>query len=67
MSRLIVYAVPFFVALLLLELQLAKRRLPPGAKGYRRPDTWASLSMGVANVVIAALTKGAAVARSYRL
>ena len=61
MSRLIAYAVPFFIALLLLEVQLAKRRLPPGAKGYQRRDTWASLSMGVANVVIAALTKAAAV------
>jgi sterol desaturase/sphingolipid hydroxylase (fatty acid hydroxylase superfamily) len=61
-SRLIAYAVPFFIALLLLEVQLMKRLRPPGAKGYARRDTWASLSLGVANVVIAALTKGAAVA-----
>jgi sterol desaturase/sphingolipid hydroxylase (fatty acid hydroxylase superfamily) len=60
-SRLIAYAVPVFIALLLIEVQLAKRRLPPGAKGYQRRDTWASLSMGIANVVIAALTKGLAV------
>jgi sterol desaturase/sphingolipid hydroxylase (fatty acid hydroxylase superfamily) len=60
-SLLIAYAVPVFVLLLLIEIQLAKRRLPPGAKGYQRRDTWASLSMGVANVVIAALTKGLAV------
>ena len=62
MSLLIAYAVPFFIALLLLEIQLAKRGLPPGAKGYERRDTWASLSMGLGNVVIAALTKGFAVA-----
>jgi len=61
-SQLIAYAVPVFIALLLLEVQLAKRRLPPGAKGYERRDTWASLSMGLGNVVVAALTKGAAVA-----
>jgi sterol desaturase/sphingolipid hydroxylase (fatty acid hydroxylase superfamily) len=60
-SLLIAYAVPVFVLLLLIEVQLAKRRLPPGAKGYQKRDTWASLSMGVANVVIAALTKGFAV------
>jgi sterol desaturase/sphingolipid hydroxylase (fatty acid hydroxylase superfamily) len=56
-SRLIAYAVPVFVLLLLIEVRLATRRLPPGARGYQRRDTWASLSMGVANVVIAALTK----------
>ncbi len=70
MSRLIAYAVPVFIALLLIEVQLAKRRLLPGAKGYQRRDTWASLSMGIANVVIAALTKGLAVGlffAAYRL
>jgi len=61
-SWLIAYAVPIFIALLLLEIQLVKRRLPPGAKGYERRDSWASLAMGLGNVVIAALTKGAAVA-----
>ena len=62
MSDLIAYATPVFIALLLLELQLTKRHLPPGAKGFERRDTWASLSMGLGNVVVAALTKGAAVA-----
>jgi sterol desaturase/sphingolipid hydroxylase (fatty acid hydroxylase superfamily) len=61
-SLLIAFAVPVFIALLVLEQQLAKRRLPKGAKGYGRRDTWASLAMGVGNVVIAGLTKGAAVA-----
>jgi sterol desaturase/sphingolipid hydroxylase (fatty acid hydroxylase superfamily) len=60
-SRLIAFAVPAFVALLLLELALTQRRLPPGAKGYEKRDTWASLSMGLGNVVIAALTKSLAV------
>jgi sterol desaturase/sphingolipid hydroxylase (fatty acid hydroxylase superfamily) len=62
MSRLIAYATPVFIALLLLELHLTKTRLPPGARGYERRDTWASLSMGLANVVIAALAKGGALA-----
>ena len=62
MSDLIAYATPVFIALLLLELQLAKRRLPPGAKGFERRDTWASLWMGLGNVVVAALTKGVTVA-----
>jgi sterol desaturase/sphingolipid hydroxylase (fatty acid hydroxylase superfamily) len=43
-----------------LEQQLAKRRLPLGAKGYAKRDTWASLAMGLGNVVIAGLAKGAA-------
>ena len=61
MSQLIAYAVPVFVALLLLEMQRTKRHLPPGAKGYERRDSWASLAMGLGNVVVAALAKGAAV------
>jgi len=61
-SDLIAYATPVFIALLLLELQLAKRRLPAGARGFERRDMWASLSMGLGNVMVAALTKGAAVA-----
>jgi sterol desaturase/sphingolipid hydroxylase (fatty acid hydroxylase superfamily) len=60
-SQLIAWATPVFIALLLLELQLTKRRLPPGAKGYERRDSWASLSMGLGNVVVAALTKSLAV------
>ena len=70
MSQLIAYATPVFIALLLLEVQLTKRRLPPGAKGYERRDSWASLSMGLGNVVVAALTKAFAIAlyfAAYRL
>ncbi len=62
MSALIAYATPVFIALLLFERWLAKRRLPAGAKGYETRDTWASLAMGLGNVVVAAVLKGAAVA-----
>jgi sterol desaturase/sphingolipid hydroxylase (fatty acid hydroxylase superfamily) len=61
MSVLIAYAVPVFIALLLLEMALARRQRPR-VKGYERRDTWASLAMGVGNVAVAAATKGAAIA-----
>ncbi len=62
MSQLIAWATPAFIALLLLERWLIRRQLPPGAKGYERRDTWASLSMGLGNVVVAVATKAAALA-----
>ena len=62
MSRLIAFATPVFIALLLLELWLSRRMATPGAQGYERRDTWASLAMGLGNVVVAAATKGAALA-----
>jgi sterol desaturase/sphingolipid hydroxylase (fatty acid hydroxylase superfamily) len=61
-SPLIAYAVPFFIALLLLELALTRRRSAPDVKGFDARDSWASLSMGIGNVAIAGLSKGAAVA-----
>jgi len=61
-SKLIAFATPAFIALLLLELWLSRWLLPPGGKGYERRDTWASLSMGLGNVVVAAATKAAALA-----
>ena len=62
MSALIAYATPVFIALLLFEYWLTRRGLPPGAKGYETRDTWASLAMGLGNVVVAAATKAAALA-----
>jgi sterol desaturase/sphingolipid hydroxylase (fatty acid hydroxylase superfamily) len=62
-SQLIAWATPVFIALLLLERWLFRRQpLPAGAKGYERRDTWASLWMGLGNVVVAVATKAAALA-----
>lgn len=55
MSNLVLYAIPAFVALLLLELAWSRRH--PEVKGYKTPDTLASLSMGLLNVAINAGTK----------
>ncbi len=55
MSNLILYSIPAFVALMLLELLWAKRH--PEFVGYHRPDTLASLSLGLLNVIISAGTK----------
>lgn len=55
MSNLILYSIPAFVALLLLELAWSKRH--PELAGYHRPDTLASLSLGLLNVIINAGTK----------
>ncbi len=61
MSVLIYYAIPFFlvtVALEALGTTIARRR---GAAllGYETKDTFASLTMGVGNVILAAIAKGA--------
>ena len=55
MSNLILYSIPAFVVLLLLELAWSRRH--PEFKGYETKDTYASLSMGLLNVIINAFTK----------
>ena len=55
MSNLVLYAIPAFVALLLLELAWSRRHRD--VKGYETKDTLASLSMGLLNVGINAFTK----------
>jgi sterol desaturase/sphingolipid hydroxylase (fatty acid hydroxylase superfamily) len=54
-SNLVLYSIPAFVALLLLELAWTRRH--PEVTGYARPDTFASLSMGLANVAVSAGAK----------
>jgi sterol desaturase/sphingolipid hydroxylase (fatty acid hydroxylase superfamily) len=55
MSVLIYYAIPAFFVLMVLEALLRHRG---GARGYTLRDSAASLSMGVGNVLLHALTKG---------
>ena len=55
MSNLVLYSIPAFVALLLLELAWSRRH--PEVKGYAPRDTFASLSLGLLNVVINGGTK----------
>jgi sterol desaturase/sphingolipid hydroxylase (fatty acid hydroxylase superfamily) len=47
-SNLVLYSIPAFVALLLLELAWASRR--PDVTGYEVRDTFASLAMGLLNI-----------------
>jgi sterol desaturase/sphingolipid hydroxylase (fatty acid hydroxylase superfamily) len=54
-SNLVLYAIPAFIALILIELAWARRH--PEVKGYETRDTFASLSMGLANVFISAGAK----------
>jgi sterol desaturase/sphingolipid hydroxylase (fatty acid hydroxylase superfamily) len=54
-SNLVLYAIPAFVALLLLELAWSRRHRE--VRGYETKDTLASLSMGLLNVGINAFTK----------
>lgn len=60
MSNLVLYSIPAFIALLLLELAWSRRH--PEVKGYETKDTLASLSMGLLNVGINAVTKLGALA-----
>jgi len=58
-SNLLVYSIPGFLTLLLLEVLWTRKRLREGAtgiRGYEKRDTFASLAMGIGNVVISAFT-----------
>ena len=55
MSILIGYAVPAFIALLVVESVLTARRR---VRGYEIKDTFASLAMGVGNVLVSFVSKG---------
>lgn len=55
MSNLVLYSIPAFVALLLIELAWSRKH--PEVRGYETKDTLASLSMGLLNVGISAGTK----------
>lgn len=55
MSNLVLYSIPAFIALVILEVLWARRH--PEFKGYEPRDTAASLSLGLLNVGINAVTK----------
>ena len=63
MSPIVYFTIPVFIALLGLELFLSRRyRGERPIRGYTRPDTLASLAMGVGNVLLNIVTKSATVA-----
>ena len=65
MSNLLLFSIPGFITLLVLELLWTRRALREGAQGllgYEKRDTLASLGMGVGNVIISAFTTLGAVA-----
>ncbi len=59
MSALIYYAIPAFLVTVALEASWIgrARRAGRALRGHRGADTWASLAMGVGNVLIAAVVK----------
>jgi len=64
-SNLLIFSIPGFLVLLLLELLWTRRRLREGGRevlGYEKRDTFASLAMGIGNVLISAFTTLGAVA-----
>lgn len=64
MSNILIYSIPGFLTLLLLELAWTRRRVREGARllGYETRDTFASLAMGIGNVIISAFTTLGAIA-----
>ncbi len=59
MSNLLIFSIPGFLILLVLEVLWTRRRLRAGAtglRGYEKQDTFASLAMGVGNVIISGFT-----------
>lgn len=63
MSALIYIAIPLFLITIILEYRFL--RLRSNFKGYASKDTAASLSMGVGNVMISAVTKSTIVAANF--
>jgi sterol desaturase/sphingolipid hydroxylase (fatty acid hydroxylase superfamily) len=64
-SNLLIYSIPAFLTLLVLEALWTRRRARAEATrlaGYETRDTLASLAMGIGNVIISAFTTLAAVA-----
>jgi sterol desaturase/sphingolipid hydroxylase (fatty acid hydroxylase superfamily) len=55
-SNLVLYSIPAFIALILIELAWS-RRTKAEIRGYEKKDTFASLAMGVINVAVAAGAK----------
>jgi sterol desaturase/sphingolipid hydroxylase (fatty acid hydroxylase superfamily) len=64
-SNLLIFSIPGFLTLLVLEVLWTRRQLRAGQSGllgYERKDTIASLAMGVGNVIISAFTTLGAIA-----
>jgi sterol desaturase/sphingolipid hydroxylase (fatty acid hydroxylase superfamily) len=57
MSMLIYAAFPVFILTMILEAAWARRAAGQPIRGYEPIDTWASLTMGIGNVAISAVTK----------
>lgn len=65
MSNLLIFSIPGFLTLLVLEVLWTRRVLREGSRqlrGYEKKDTFASLAMGVGNVIISAFTTLGAIA-----
>ena len=60
MSNLVLYSIPAFIVLMILE-GIWTRKHPEHIVGYERRDTVASLSMGVVNVGVSAVAKLASI------
>ena len=60
MPVLIYVAVPVFVFLLLLEYLWLRHKTPSHMRGYEASDTWASLAMGLGNLLSSAAWKAVA-------
>jgi sterol desaturase/sphingolipid hydroxylase (fatty acid hydroxylase superfamily) len=62
-SNLLLYSIPAFLTLLVLEVLWTRRHArEAGILGYEQRDTWASLAMGIGNVVISGATIYGAIA-----
>jgi sterol desaturase/sphingolipid hydroxylase (fatty acid hydroxylase superfamily) len=67
-SNLLIFSIPGFLTLLILEVLWTRRRLreeraaAAGLRGYEKRDTFASLGMGIGNVIISFFTAAGALA-----
>jgi sterol desaturase/sphingolipid hydroxylase (fatty acid hydroxylase superfamily) len=62
MATILYYTVPVFLALIVLEMAIARRR---GLALYEKRDTLADLVMGMGNVMISVVWKGVALALAF--
>ncbi len=59
MSNLVIFSIPGFLTLLVLEVLWTRRQQREGGirlRGYEKKDTFASLAMGIGNVIISGFT-----------
>ena len=63
--NIILYAIPFFIVAMLVELVVTTRTQLRHVKGYKPKDAFASIAMGLGNVILGFASKASAFKASF--